>query len=170
MGINGADRILYLKINGIYLPVGCLIGNSFDENSEMLDTTTRDNNGWSTSVPVMQSYNINFNGIQLNSTVVGGNYNVASYDKLKLAKRDKIRLEWKIQGSEYPIVDYGEAYITSLGELNNVNEFMSFSGTLTGFGKPLVTTIGTVLLNNGDPNIIIQTDETGEELLRVSKF
>lgn len=168
--VNGTDRILYIKINGNYMPVGCLTGNSFDENSETLDTTTRDNVGWATSVPVTQSYNISFSGLQINSTVVGGNFNIASYDRLKDIKRNRIRIDWKIQGKEFPIVDYGQGYLTNLGETNNVGEFMTFSGTITGFGKPLVTSLGTVLLNNGDPNIVIQTDETGTELLRVSKF
>ncbi len=168
--INGEDRILFIKIGGNYLPIGCLNGNTFDENSEMMDTTTRDNKGWATSSPIMQSYSIGFNGIQINSTLVSGDFSVASYDKLKGLKRNKIRLEWKIQGTKYPVVDYGEGYISDLGSVENVGEFMSFSGTITGFGIPLITSLGTVLLNNGDPNMVIATDNTGLELLRVSKF
>lgn len=168
--INGEDRILYLRINGAYMPIGCLTENSFDESAEMLDTTTRDNGGWSTSRPVMQQYSISFSGIQLNSTVVGGNFTVASYDKLKKLKRDKIQLEWKLQGTLYPVVDYGFCYINSLSEGNVVNEFMTFTGSLTGYGKPLITSLGTTLLNNGNPNTIIATDTSGTELLRTSKF
>jgi len=168
--VNGEDRILFIKQNGVYMPIGCLTGNNFDKTVEMIDTTTRDNNDWASSFPVMQSYSISFSGIQVNSTVVGGNFNVASYDRLTDISDNKIRIEWKIQGSIFPIVNYGEGYISSLGEVNNVGEFMSFSGTITGFGKPLKTQLGTVLLNNGDPNVIIQTDNTGNELLRVSKF
>lgn len=168
--VNGEDRILFIKTNGVYLPIGCLTGNNFDETTETIDTTTRDNKGWTTSVPVLQSYSIGFSGLQINSTAVGGNFNVASYDKLTTIKRNKIRVEWKIQGTIFPIVDYGEGYIIDLGEINNVGEFMSFSGSITGFGMPLKTTLGTVLLNNGDPNVVIATDTTGLELLRVSKF
>ena len=168
--VNGEDRILFIKYNGVYLPIGCLTGNTIDETTEIIDTTTIDNQGWSTSVPLLQSYSIGFSGIQVNSTVVGGNFNVASYDKLTVIKRDKIRVEWKIQGSKFPVVDYGEGYITDLGSAENVGEFMSFSGSIIGFGKPLKTTLGTVLLNNGDPNVVIQTDDTGLELLRTTKF
>ncbi|MFZ2795329.1 MAG: hypothetical protein WAZ38_07105, partial [Prolixibacteraceae bacterium] len=81
--INGEDRILYFKINNSWLPVGCLTENSLEETSEFLDTTTRDNEGWNTSRPIGQSYNISFAGLQLNSTVAGGNFNVASLDRLK---------------------------------------------------------------------------------------
>lgn len=168
--VNGSDRILYIKVGGAYMPIGCLTSNSFNESAEMLDTTTRDNKGWTTSVPISQSYSIPFAGVQVNSTLVGGVFTVASYDKLTTIKRDKIRVEWKIQGTIFPVVDYGEGYISDISEDNNVDEFMSFSGTITGFGEPLKTSLGTVLLNNGSPNIVIQTDDTGTELLRVSKF
>lgn len=168
--INGEDRILFIKIGGIYLPIGCLSGNTIDENTEMIDTTTRDNKGWATSAPTLQDYIIGFSGLQVNSTLVGGSFNVASYDKLKSIKRGRIKIEWKIQGTKYPIVDYGFGYITALGSVENVEEFMSFSGTITGFGEPLVTSIGTVLLNNGDPTVLIATDLTGTEVVRVSKF
>jgi len=168
--INGEDRILYIKIGGVYLPIGCLTGNEISEDSELLDTTTVDNNGWNTSVPVSQSYTISFSGLQVNSTLVGGNFNVSSYDKIKNLKRDRIRVEWKLQGKIFPVVDYGYGYIASLSSAENVGEFMSFSGVIAGFGKPLFTSLGTVLLNNGDPTVIMQTDNTGTELLRVSKF
>lgn len=168
--VNGQDRILYIKYNGVYMPVGCLTGNSIDDSTEMIDTTTRDSEGWATSKPVLQSYSISFSGIQVNSTLIGGNFNVSSYDRLTDIKRGNIKIDWKIQGTIFPVVDYGQGYINNLSSVENVGEFMSFSGSITGFGKPLKTSIGTVLLNNGDPNIIIQTDETGNELLRVSKF
>jgi len=121
-------------------------------------------------VPISQAYSIGFSGVQVNSTLVGGNFNVASYDKLTAIKRNRIKIEWKIQGTIFPVVDYGEGYISDISEENNVDEFMSFSGTITGFGIPLKTSLYTVLLNNGDPNVVIQTDDTGTELLRVSKF
>jgi hypothetical protein len=168
--VNGEDRILFIKTEGVYLPIGCLTSNTLDESTEMLDTTTRDNKGWASGTPALQSYIIGFSGIQVNSTLVGGNFNVASYDKLTTIKRLKIKVEWKIQGTKFPVVDYGMGYISDIGEASNVGEFMSFTGSITGFGPPLKTSLGTVLLNNGDPNVVIQTDDTGLELLRVSKF
>lgn len=151
----GESRILYILIQGAYLPIACLSDNPFSETSEMLPTTTRDNLGWATSRPTMQSYNIAFNGLQVNSTETGGYFNVASYDKLKVLKRDKVLVDWKIQGT-FPVVDYGKAYITDLSEGNAVGEFLSFSGSLTGYGKPFITSLPDILLNNGFPTFIIQ--------------
>jgi predicted secreted protein len=165
--VNGQDRILYLKIDGNYMPVGCLTGNTLDKNSEMLETTTRDNKGWKTSRPAMKDYSISFNGIQVNSTMAGGVFTVASYDKLNKLFNYSVLLEWKIQGTIFPVVDYGKCYISTLGEGNNVGEFMSFSGSLVGYGKPLIQDLGGVLLNNGDPNIIINSGDP-DELIKVS--
>jgi hypothetical protein len=43
--IKGEDRILYFKINGSWLPVGCLNDNTAVKILNFLDTTTRDNEG-----------------------------------------------------------------------------------------------------------------------------
>ena len=118
----GEDRILFIKVNGVFLPVGCLTDNPMDESSEMMDTTTRDNDGWNTSRPLNQSYNISFSGIQINTTVAGGDFGIASYDRLKQLKRDRVLIDWKIQGTVYPIVDYGKFYITTLSDTESAAE------------------------------------------------
>jgi hypothetical protein len=167
--IKGEDRILYFKINGSWLPVGCLNDNTLDETSECLDTTTRDNQGWTTSRPISQSYNISFSGLQINTTIAGGNFNIISLDKLRQLKRNKTLLEWKFQGSIYPIVDYGKCYISDLSDPNVTGELISFSGSAVGFGKPLTQTLGTVLLNNGNPNAIVNSGDANE-LIRISNI
>lgn len=166
---KGEDRILFIKVANNWLPVGCLTDNSMDESSEFLDTTTRDNQGWSTSRPVLQSYTISFSGLQINTTIAGGNFNVASYDKLKQLKRDRVLLEWKVQGTVYPIVDYGKFYISTLSDANPVGELTSFSGSANGFHKPLTASLGTVVLNNGDPNVIINNGNENV-ILRINEL
>jgi len=165
---NGSDRILFVKVNGNWLPIGCLTDNSMDESSEFLDTTTRDNQGWTTSRPILQSYSVGFNGLQLNTTVSGGIFTVGSYDKLKQLKRDKILLYWKIEGVVYPIVDYGQGYISSLSEVNTIDELMSFSGTINGYGKPLMKAIAETVLNIGDPNELLN-DGDPNELIKIGE-
>jgi hypothetical protein len=167
--IKGEDRVLYFKINGSWLPVGCLNDNTLEETSEFLDTTTRDNQGWTTSRPIAQSYNISFSGLQINTTIAGGNFNIISLDKLRQLKRNKTLLEWKFQGSIYPIVDYGKCYISDLSDANATGELISFSGSAVGFDKPLTQTLGTVLLNNGNPNVIVNSGDASE-LIRISNI
>lgn len=165
---NGNDRILYIKYLGNWMPIGCLTSNSISESSEMLSTTTRDNDGWSTSRPAMQNYSISFEGLQINTTVAGGTFGVASYDRLKLLKRSKTLLDWKIQGATFPVVDYGKCYISEISEASAVDEFLSFSGTLTGYGIPKTRQIGEFVLNDGDPNVVIVTNEDANYIIRTS--
>jgi hypothetical protein len=166
---NGEDRILYIKYLGAWLPVACLTGNGISENSEMLPTTTRDNNGWQTSRPMMQSYTISFDGLQINTTVAGGTFTVASYDRLKQLKRSKTLLDWKIQGSVFPIVDYGKAYINELSETSNVGEYLTFSGSMVGYGIPLTRTVGEFVLNDGDPEVILVTNEDANFIIKTTE-
>lgn len=166
---NGSDRILYIKQQGNWLPIGCLTSNSISENAEMLSTTTRDNDGWSTSRPMMQGYSISFEGIQINTVVAGGTFTVASYDKLKLLKRQKILFDWKIQGTTFPTVDYGKCYITELSEASAVDDFLTFSGSMVGYGIPQTRGLGEFVLNDGDPNVIITTDETATLIIKTTE-
>jgi len=165
---KGDDRILYVKVNGDWLPVGCLTSNTLSESSEMLQTTTRDNDGWVTSRPTMQNYSISFEGLQINTVVAGGSFSVASYDRLKLLKRQKKLLNWKIQGTTFPTVDYGKAYITEISEASTVGDFLTFSGSMTGYGTPLTKGVGEFVLNDGDPDVILTTNEEANLIIRTS--
>jgi hypothetical protein len=166
---NGEDRILYIKLTGSWLPVGCLTSNSISESAEMMPTTTRDNDGWVTSRPISQNYTVSFEGLQLNTTANFGTFTVASYDRLKLLKRSKTLLDWKIQGSIFPIVDYGKCYINELSEASAVGEFLSFSGSMVGFGIPKTTTLGETVLNDGNPDTIIVTDTNANLIIKTKE-
>lgn len=157
---NGEDRILFVRINGVFLPIGCLTDNSMEESVEFIDTTTRDNKGWNTSRPLNQQYTLSFSGLQVNSTVTGGTFSLASYDKLKELKRDRQLLDWKIQGATYPVVDYGMCYLSSLSESNAVGEFITFSGAMTGFGRPKMASLTLVLANSGDTTLLTNNTNT----------
>jgi hypothetical protein len=134
--IKGEDRILSIGFEGVFYPIGCLSDNSFSENSEMLDTTTRESNGWATAQAVKQNYNISFNGLQINTTVSGGDTSKFSYDTLKQIKRNREKIQWKIQGTQVPSIDYGFCTINEISESTPVNEFITFTGNLLGFGQP----------------------------------
>ena len=133
---KGEERILYLKIDGEYLPIGCLTENSFSESSESFETTIKSESSWAAAKILNQNYSISFSGIQILSRV--GNNNMLSYDRLKEIKRNRQLLDWKIQGPTFQIVDYGKCYITEISEATPVDELITFSGTLTGFGRPKI--------------------------------
>lgn len=158
---KGEDRILYIQIDDLFVPIGCLTDNSLSESVDTIDTTTRENEGWTSSRPVTQSYSISFSGIQILTTTDEGDDTKASYDRLKSLKRDRTLLDWQIKGNNFPIVDYGKCYITDLSEATPVNDLITFSGTLTGYGEAFATSSdNTLLLNNGYPTTIVQDGNT----------
>ena len=166
---KGEDRLLFIKVNGSYVPVGCISAFSFDEQSEFIETTTRDNNGWNTSRPINQDYTFNFTGIQVNTMVAGGNFDLASYDRIRDFKRKKILVDWKLQGTIYPIVDFGKCYIQSISVSENVSEFITFSVNVIGYGEPKQQSLNSVLLNNGNPETIINNGNT-DVLIRIGEI
>ena len=133
---NGTLKILYIKQYGEYLPIGCLIDNSFSESADMLDTTVRTNtNGWKSSIPVGQSYSIDFSGLITNDI---SSDTMITFQALRDIKRQRQLLEWRVSdgnGND----DFGSAYINSLGETSTIDEFVSFNGSLVGQGEPTNT-------------------------------
>ena len=137
---NGTYKVLFIKDTGVWYPIGCLTSNSFSESVSMLSTTTRDNtNGWETSVPTTQSFNISFSGLltftNLSSTVI-------TYEEIKVLKRSRTLIEWKIESSDGGDTESGYGYITSLSDSAEIDSFLSFTGEIVGYSTP-TTTAGT---------------------------
>ena len=154
MFINGSNRILYIKIDETYLPIGCLTSDSFSESVEMLTTTTRDNAGWATSTPTTQSYNISFDGLIINTFFNGGDFTKISLDKLRDLKRNRILIDWKSEDVDKVFVDSGQGYITELSDSANIDEFITFNASIVGYGKPISTTAQVFNLQDGNNNLI----------------
>ncbi len=145
--IVGTFRILYIKQDDEWLPVGCLTSNSFTESSTMLGTTTRDNvDGWQSSIPTSQNYSIPFDGILTDEF---DSDTVITYYALQLLKRNRTLIEWRIESVEGEYED-GQGYISDLGNVNSVDEFVSFSGIITGFGFTEAVEEGFKLLEDGN--------------------
>jgi hypothetical protein len=139
--IDGTYSILYIKIDDVFIPVGCLTSDSFTEQSDMIDSATVNSSSWKTSRPTNQGYNISFEGLLINTIFNGGDSTKVSLDKLKLLKRNRTKIEWKIQENNSIIFEIGYGYITSLSKNANIDEFISFSANIQGFGTPLTASL-----------------------------
>lgn len=141
---KGEVRILHIKVDSIYVPIGCLTSNNFNETTNILDTTTRATpNGWKTGVPTTQEFSIAFEGIQkLNDSTI------VTYNEIKAFKRARTRIEWglSLNGS---IVDEGFGYFTEIGESAAVGEFITFTGNILGYGEPVVVQVDGDLFQDG---------------------
>ena len=147
--IDGTYRVLKIKLGGVFLPVGLLTSNSFSESVEMLDTTTRDNAGYKTSTPTIQSYNIDFEGLIKQTLYVGQPESVLTYQNIKTLKRNGTLIEWKIESSVDIYVSTGFAHITSLSDSSSIDEFIAFNANLEGYGSITETTKELLYLQLG---------------------
>ena len=129
--INGGDQILYIRTSTLqaFEPVGCLSSNSLSEESETINTTTRDNKGWMTIIPQRQRYNVSFNGLVEKERVL----NRLTYSDLANIKRLEKKILWKVVGGEETII--GSGYIQTLEDNSEVESMVGFSATIVGTGR-----------------------------------
>lgn len=147
--IQGKESLFYIKYQNEWFPVSCLTGSPFSESSDMIDTTTRDSNGWKTSIPTLQSYTIQIDGLVVKDDEDSLN-NTLSYRKLREFKRNRNLIEWKIEMEEGYYIDSGKAYISDISQSDNVGEMISFSASLVGFGKPEESNAKVYVLGEGN--------------------
>ena len=134
--IKGQESLLFIKKGESFLPVACLTSNNLSEESDTIETTTRDNIGWKTQLATNQSYSIDISGVMIKDDLDSGN-SVFSYQQLRKLKRDRTIFDWKIITLAGYFVDYGKGQILSISNSNEVEDMIGFSATLKGFGKPL---------------------------------
>ena len=136
---NGTYKIIYIKVATVWIPIGCLTSNSFSESVSMLDTTTRDNSdGWTSSIPTSQQYNISFDGLLIVGDRGG---TVITYDEIKVYKRARTQIEWKIESAQGGNIEEGFGYFTSISDSAGIDEFETFTAEIVGYNNP-TTTIG----------------------------
>lgn len=134
--LKGEDSIFFIKYNNVWCPIACETSNAFSENVEMMNTTTRDNGGWKTELPTLQSYSISLDAVLSIDDEAAGS-NVLSYNKIRKMKRDLTLIEWKRETLKGWYIDEGKAHIVDVSDSNTVGEDITFSLKLNGFGKPL---------------------------------
>lgn len=155
MIVQGNDSILFIKIGDDFVPLACITENGMSEELELLPTTTNQTNGWRTSRANLQSYNINFSGLQ--KLTLFGNIPLLSYDRLLSIKRNRILIEWR-EENEGGITQQGRGYIVNLTSSNPVNVDAEFSGTIQGYGEPRIISSNNVL-GDGNENAVEDGNE-----------
>lgn len=164
--LQGTYDLIYIVTDDGDIPVGCLTSHSFSETSEMLDTTTTDNNGWKTSRPTNQSFTLTFQGLSIisNESVIDS----YSYDLLVGFKRDRTLLDWREvydRGTSYREQTF-QGYIVDITEQSPVGEYMTFDVTVEGYGTPVlqsffVDEVDNLIWENGDNAIA----ENGDNII-----
>lgn len=155
--IRGKESLFYIKKNNVWFPVSCLTSSPITEDVEMIETTTRQNEGWKSSFPTNQSYSISISGLVIRDDE-DSNSEILSYRELRKMKRNKELIEWKRKTLAGYYVDKGFAYITSISDNDEAEGFISFQATLQGYGSPNEDHERIYILGNSDNDIYLHKD------------
>ena len=153
---KGSERVLFILIEGEYLPIGCLTSDGFNEEVDMLNTTTRENNGWETSRPVTQRFSVDFSGLIINTAFAGGDFDKISYDRLVGIKRSRELQSWKLMTTDGQFVHDFRGHIVEISDAASSGEMITFIGSIQGYGEPIFTTEKLILLSSGKQDEYIQ--------------
>lgn len=128
--------------------IACATNGTFSGSMEVLDATTKDNDGQREVLPGGLTWSMTAEGLiqyNLENTVKS---NIDLFDLWQ--NKTLLRLAWTT-GKEGDVMYYGNAYITQFEENAGLNEIASFSVTFEGDGaitKALVNASGTGLQFN----------------------
>lgn len=150
--IKGDDVFLYIKYNGAFNAIMCLIDNPLEESTEEIETTVRGTGGFRSFMPGIQDYRVSFTA---NMVYDEG---LVSYSDIRQLKRDGIVFEWQLADSTGEIGDTGFAFISQLSLSSTVNEMVTFSATLT----PAIGGLGDILLWSQDGFNVVSQDGLNE--------
>ena len=119
--------ILEINTGAGFDPVACIIGYNESEDAELLGTTTRQNGGWKTSLPIIQGKQITV------QAVVPTDQALVSYNDLKTLKRDKTSFTYRIDD------ETGTAIISDISLEGKDDTDLAFNLTMQVQGEPTIT-------------------------------
>lgn len=171
MIVSGNDRVLFIKRGENFQPVGCLTSNGMDEDTEMLPTSTRNSEGWRTSIPQMQGYSINFEGLQV-PTIFNANQDALFFSTMVISVLNNdynYSLRFRITRSDgwFIYVQKGitdDAGVVASNPAGNVLRGATIAETVENIVDNLTTynTTAQVTFNNDDDNINVVLTQTGD--------
>lgn len=139
--VNGDNSVLSILRDGDYVPIACLTSNGTAETVTFNEVQTKCDPGVIISTPNAYSYTKSLDGILTDTTSVGGDTALASWDYLSSLMRNKTLIYWKeAVGSPVFLNEYGEGYIESLEMVANSGENITFTGSIKGTGDITRTT------------------------------
>jgi hypothetical protein len=133
--INGDLAILSIMRDAVMTPVACLTSNGLAEALTFNEVQTKCDPGVIISTPNSYSYNIPLEGVLTDTTSVGGDDALASWDYLRNLMRGKTLVQWQITiGEPAFITDGGFGYFENLEMTAPAGDNITFTGSIKGTG------------------------------------
>lgn len=131
--IQGSENIFHIKREGGgFLRVGFLTVNSHSNNTTFLNTTTRENAGFKTEIPIEISSTISFSAVIFEDADLVGK---VGYKDLLNIQNTFERFQWKLEVLNKNFTRSGLGYIQNLSEESPVEGAITFSGEINVYGR-----------------------------------
>jgi hypothetical protein len=118
---------LMLYIND--LPVGCLLSNGLSESISFIKTCKSTENMGQKQLGQLHSYSINFEAVYAVSQSIIG------WEELKDLGRSRKMIDWSMINLDTNEGDAGEGFLESLEISGTSEDFLKFTGVITGYGE-----------------------------------
>ena len=117
---------LMLYIND--MPVGCLLSNNLAESISFIKTCKSTQNMAQTQLPQLHSYSVSFEAVYaVDQAIIG-------WDELKDIGRSRQMMDWSMINTDTNEGDAGEGFLESLEISGTSEDFVKFTGVITGYG------------------------------------
>ena len=133
--VNGDNSVLSILRDADYVPIACLTSNGTSETVTFNEVQTKCDPGVIISTPNAYSYTKSLDGLLTDTTSVGGDTALASWDYLSSLMRNKTLIYWKEEiGSPAFVTEFGEGYLESLEMVAAAGDNITFTGSIKGTG------------------------------------
>lgn len=117
---------LMLYIND--LPVGCLLSNSLSESISFIKTCKSTQEMGQKQLGQLHSYSVSFEAVYaVDQAIIGWN-------DLKALGRSRTMMDWSMINLDTNEGDAGEGFLESLEITGTSEDFVKFTGVITGYG------------------------------------
>ena len=148
---------LMLYIND--LPVGCLLSNSLSESISFVKTCKSTQEMAQKQLGQLHSYSVNFEAIYaVDQAIIGWN-------DLKALGRSRTMMDWSMINLDTNEGDAGEGFLESLEISGSSEDFIKFTGVITGYGAIVDAEINYYVWAQDDG---IYVDDGGDEYVFVN--
>ena len=130
--------------------IACATSGSFSGSMEVIDATTKDNDGQREILTSALSWSMSCDGLIDYSTAAGSKSATELFDLWKA--KTKVRIAWTT-GVDGDVMLWGDAYITSYEETAGLNEVATYAVQFEGDGTITKSTIddtNVTFTNNND--------------------
>jgi hypothetical protein len=147
---------LMLYIND--MPVGCLLSNNLAESISFIKTCKSTQEMGQKQLGQLHSYSVNFEAVYaVDQAIIGWN-------DLKALGRSRTMMDWSMLNTDTNEGDAGEGFLESLEISGSSEDFVKFTGVITGYGAIVDAEINYYVWAQ---NVGVYVDNGGDEYVFV---